>query len=308
MNDINQNKENLYDILQIKPNASIDTIKKSYKKLSLKYHPDKQINSNLTVEEKNDKFIKIRNAYEILSDSDKRQKYDREIFNKPFFPTNLSDALNDLKNAFNSKEYITLLNILDNKVKQSLLNNTQVDKILLQINQLNLIDILYTINNFKLLDIEFCINFSLKELYNNQFQKITYIRLTKEPFEENIFPIDLIQIYEGEGEDYNNVSGNFIVKINIDNMTHNNINYQILNKDLYAIINKSYICDDILTFKYLDDNIYKININDLKKNETDFGILYHIEDFGLPYYDSTNNEIDIKLCRILKGKLNFIIM
>lgn len=308
MNEIYSNKENLYDILQINNNASFDTIKKSYKSLSLKYHPDKQINSNLSVEEKNNRFIKIRNAYEILSDPDKREKYDRKISNKSNLPNNLFDVLNEIKKVFDNKEYMTLLNIIDKKIKYSLLNNTQLDKIFVQLNQLNLVDILHTINNFKLLDIEIFVNYTLKQMYNNEHIKLNYTRLTKEPFEENIFPIDTIQIYENEGETFNNISGNFIVKINIDTLTCHNINYQILNKDLYTIINKTNINDDILTFKYLDDNIYNIYMNDLKNNNTDFGNLYYINDFGLPYYDTKNDEIDIKECKILRGKLNFIIV
>ena len=76
-------------------------------------------------------------------------------------------------------------------------------------------DILHTINNFKILDIEIVINFSLKQLYNNEYEHFIYNRLTKTSFEEVIYPIDPMQIYEGEGETFNNLSGDFIIKINI---------------------------------------------------------------------------------------------
>jgi DnaJ-class molecular chaperone len=312
MNDIN-NKDDLYNILEIKPDASLNSIKKSYKKLSLKYHPDKQIKSKLSVEEKNNQFIKIRNAYEILSDPVKRQKYDREKLQKMsttniFSLNNLSGAIHDFKSLLNSKEYIILMNILDNKVKQSLLNNVQLDKFFIQINQMNIEDVLYTINNFKLLDIEIIINFSLKQLYNNEYEKIKYNRLTKDVFEELIFPIDSMQIYEGEGETFNNLSGNFIVKININSTNYNFIDYQILDKDLYAIINNSQITNHILKFPYLDDNIYEFDITQLEKNNTDFGNLYYIENMGLPYYNTDDNEINVKKCEISRGKLNLLII
>lgn len=312
MNDINTG-DDLYSVLQINSNASFDTIKQSYKKLSLKYHPDKQINSKLSVEEKNNQFIKIRNAYEILSDPDKRQKYDREKLQnlssvKKISFDNLSDVIYDLKNLLNSKEYTILINILDNKVKQSLLNNTQLDKFFIQINQMNLEDVLYTVNNFKLLDIEIIINFSLKQLYNNEYKKIKYNRLTKDAFEEIIFPIDFTQIYEEEGETFNNLSGNFIVKININMTSYNCIDYQILDKDLYAIIKKSQIINNILKFSYLDDNIYEFDVTQLEKNNTDFGNLYHIDNMGLPYYNTDDNEINIKNCEISRGKLNLLII
>lgn len=68
---------NLYEILNVDKNASKDEIKKSYRKLSLKYHPDKQ--TGKTDEEKKDaenKFKEISEAYAILSDDNKRNQYD----------------------------------------------------------------------------------------------------------------------------------------------------------------------------------------------------------------------------------------
>ena len=61
-----------YDILEVSQNASIDDIKKSYKKLALQYHPDK----NKDNKEADIKFKEISNAYSVLGDPEKRQKYD----------------------------------------------------------------------------------------------------------------------------------------------------------------------------------------------------------------------------------------
>lgn len=61
-----------YKILNIQVDANEEEIKKAYKKLALKLHPDK--NSAADAE---DRFKEIKEAYEILSDKNKRDKYDR---------------------------------------------------------------------------------------------------------------------------------------------------------------------------------------------------------------------------------------
>lgn len=60
-----------YDILQLDHNASATDIKKAFRLLALKYHPDKNKSS-----ESNQMFLKIVEAYEVLSDVNSRQKYD----------------------------------------------------------------------------------------------------------------------------------------------------------------------------------------------------------------------------------------
>ncbi|KAE8692053.1 DnaJ protein ERDJ3B [Hibiscus syriacus] len=65
--------KNYYDILQVPKGASDEQIKRAYRKLALKYHPDK----NPGNEEANKRFAEINNAYEVLSDSEKRGIYDR---------------------------------------------------------------------------------------------------------------------------------------------------------------------------------------------------------------------------------------
>jgi curved DNA-binding protein len=65
--------EDYYQILGIAKKASADEIKKAYRKLAVKWHPDKNPNNKVAAEEK---FKKISEAYAVLSDVEKRQQYD----------------------------------------------------------------------------------------------------------------------------------------------------------------------------------------------------------------------------------------
>ena len=64
-----------YYFLGIKPNASSEDIKKAYRKLSLKYHPDKNENDEFFTE----RFREIKEAYETLIDEGSRKVYDQRF-------------------------------------------------------------------------------------------------------------------------------------------------------------------------------------------------------------------------------------
>lgn len=66
-------KEDYYQTLGVSKDASKDEIKKAYRKLAVKYHPDKNPGDTAAEE----KFKKATEAYEVLSDEDKRHKYDQ---------------------------------------------------------------------------------------------------------------------------------------------------------------------------------------------------------------------------------------
>lgn len=66
-------KRDYYEVLEISKNASSDEIKKAYRKMALKYHPDK----NPGDKEAEEKFKEAAEAYEVLSDENKKARYDQ---------------------------------------------------------------------------------------------------------------------------------------------------------------------------------------------------------------------------------------
>ena len=65
-------KRDYYEVLGISNSASDEEIKKAYKKMALKYHPDR--NKEADAESK---FKEVNEAYSVLSDKEKKERYDR---------------------------------------------------------------------------------------------------------------------------------------------------------------------------------------------------------------------------------------
>lgn len=109
--------KNYYEILQINQNASPEIIDKAYKTLAKKYHPDLQ--EAINKKESEEILKEINEAYEILSNPDKKALYDQNIKNKYISQEdydemyqenqNLKKAINNMQNSnynnTNSKAY-----------------------------------------------------------------------------------------------------------------------------------------------------------------------------------------------------------
>ncbi len=66
-------KRDYYEVLGVSKNSSADDIKRAYRRMAMKYHPDKNPNDK----QAEAKFKECAEAYEVLSDTDKRQRYDQ---------------------------------------------------------------------------------------------------------------------------------------------------------------------------------------------------------------------------------------
>lgn len=70
-------RKQYYDILGVGQDAGDAEIKRTYRELARKYHPDKANSEGITVEAAHERFTEISEAYEVLSDPERRMAYDR---------------------------------------------------------------------------------------------------------------------------------------------------------------------------------------------------------------------------------------
>ena len=97
-------QKDYYGILGVSRDVDEKTIKKAYRNLAMKYHPDRNPGKE---KEANEKFKKINEAYAVLGDPEKRRQYDQfgtvgdigDIFGSPFTRTTFEDLIKDIRRA-----------------------------------------------------------------------------------------------------------------------------------------------------------------------------------------------------------------
>lgn len=122
-------EQNYYEILEVNKNASPEIIEKAYKTLVKKYHPDLQQDENKNKYE--EKIKKINEAYDILSDSEKRKKYDLNLKNTEISINDYNSLYQEninLKNNLNIlKEKLNYLNNIQNNYEKNNLNYNNLE-------------------------------------------------------------------------------------------------------------------------------------------------------------------------------------
>jgi DnaJ-class molecular chaperone len=249
---------NFYDILEVSPNATKDEIKKAYRRLVLKYHPDK--NKSKDAEEK---FIDIKNAYDILSDDQKRCEYDLLTSDEKM---KLYDVLKTCFMRFAPKyhdaynRFMKDLVIPEEEIRDDI-NNLQFSKVYQKIvEKMSDHDFVkkFIPDSVKLekeeLNIEGIIGCTLKDRYLNKMKRITVHRSSTGDDSDYLVPItDDEVVLTDEGEIYEDQKGDLIITVICE---QNKIFYPLNETDLIAIRDISlyqFLYGGTIIFKHIDD-------------------------------------------------------
>jgi len=340
------NNNNYYKILEVNKYATQDEIKKSYRKLAVKYHPDK----NKDDEDCKKKFQDISEAYNILGDDEKRKKYDLFgtedndfIFDEdPFkmFNSIFHEHLNQFKNM-NYENNIDIGSVLNEMSGLNFNNLFDFPKVHVKVQSMNnnLNNILDEFNNNNndnnnlirevIDDIIIHENITFKEVYNKSKRKIHYnknkfkkgkIINKKVNLEINLFDSEIL--LKGNGNETQNKKGNVLIHLHLNDDNFKRINeYDVLHtkeidfknyyKNKHVTINLPN--DDIIYIKNLKGNKYikikKYGIPYFKDKEEYQGDLYFQLVVNMPDFDTmcnTVNDLMEEESNIDESKLEFI--
>jgi DnaJ-class molecular chaperone len=266
--------KNPYNILELDPNnenITKDDIKRAYKRLLLKYHPDKNPNINTT-----EQFKDIQIAYELLSDETRKYEYDNLSYNDKikYYEELKTIIINKYPHINNYINYIIdkFYNKDEDEFKYDIekfnfysLYRHFIDNIPNILTTLPYINKSFTIKD---LNISGTITSTLSDRYQNKYQKLLIKRETKSEINIYVPIIEDIYILKNEGEiDVNNNSnGDIIININVINIYNN---FTKIDDDLYVELDISlynYLYGGELTFINLDNESITLTHESLLKN------------------------------------------
>jgi molecular chaperone DnaJ len=318
--------KNFYDILQINKNATKEEIKKSYKKLALHYHPDKNKDDDAI-----DKFREIAEAYDTLGDETKRKNYDMFGNNNEQFSGDPFSAFNDIfkqhMSSFmnmnmNYEKEINIGDILSNLAGFSNFNSSSnfdipnIPNIQVKFHTLHKNPLLFPRNNVENenndfheerinyvnetipKDIIINLDVSLEEIYLKQKKEILIDRyrnknnsykLRSKKLNIYIYDKEIILDKNGNENENSTLKGNII--ININNMKHHKFkrvnDYDILY--IQEITLKEYYNHAYFKIKLPSEEILNITNDNFHKNKS---LLQKIENKGIPYLENIENKND----------------
>lgn len=275
---------NFYNILGVKENASKDEIKKVYRGLVLKYHPDKSSNPNST-----DKFREIHAAYTILYDDIKRKEYD-ELSNEDKYK--MYDMFKDyLVNI--SPLYADIYNII---IKCYSNKESDLKEDFNNFNFKNIYNKVITSAQFPLkikndLNIYGTIYTNIRERYSNKYKIITVNRTqNNNTVSKYVVPVtenEIVINSAGEIDDKGNC-GDVIIRV----VCEEDEKFKQLNEfDLYIIEKISisqYFYGGYKNIEYLDGNTLNISFSSFIEKVP----LICIENKGLPIDSDNTNDND----------------
>ena len=234
--DFNNLKYNLYDILNVSPDISYDVIKKTFKKVIKKFHPDK----NNELEE--EIYLHIIIANKVLCEPDMREKYDLYLKNNESTFIELKKKYNEnVPTEYNTSDFKTELNRLNNM--HGYLNYDESENIISKFNKIK--------NNFNTKP-DNIINNTLPNNFNTLFENNnnnnTIIEY-KEPSElstyimgeyyTNINDINKLYIEDDvECNKYTNLKRAFSIELNLIKDNNNNKSYDEKIKEYNNLTNE----------------------------------------------------------------------
>lgn len=292
------NNKNYYEILEVDKYSTQENIKKSYKKLALKYHPDKN-NDN---EECKKKFQDITEAYSTLSDDEKRKRYDMfgieendmDFSEDPFkmFNNIFKEHLNQFQNM-HYENNIDLGGVIKELSGLNFNNLFDIPKVHVEVhsmnNRSNIKDIINDFKNEKnkmvdkvLDEIIIHENITMREIYNKDKKEISYVKdkfrkgkIVKRKVKLDIDLFDKEIILNGNGNETENKKGNVLIYLH-----NNDENFIRINEyDIFHNINvdfKQYYSNELLSIKLPNDEI--LYINNCEGNK-----IIKIKNKGIPY-------------------------
>jgi len=250
---------NLYHTLELNNNASINDIKKSYRRLAKIYHPDKNNG-------KDEEFKKLQLAYEILSDYELKKDYDSKFnVDKPY----------DLLQNIIIKNKLNVINSIFGYIYDD------NDALRNDINNFNFINIYTNIKNKFNLDINNDIYLDLKDIYFNKELKIIIKREINKKFKNFSLRINP-DVYDDEleydnlGDEHLFIKGQLILKIKL-----------VYDNKIYYILDDYNLLININNFNFKLFDIIDVNkLNKIKYFTNDEFTIYQVEDYGFLNYDT----------------------